>query len=693
MMTAAEELLPTHQYDCYREQAHGGEDHHAHSRLSPQGSSDQAPQPFTDNEANWCPRHGIFRTDAAALTGSFMMESLGNENTRPLSQTNQACTCAKKPERNNKKYRIKLIAGLVLPYFLASLDLTVVATALPFIASHFHKFDQLNWIVTAYTLTSTAFIPFYGQFADVFGRHISLQVALFFTVIGSVLCAAAQSWSMLLLGRALQGLSSAGLSSIILVILADKVTLEENAKNNTLFTIVSGSTYAIGPVIGGYLTDANWRYVFVISIPIAVVSHILLFFILRNELLEGTYFHKGSKWSAIFPALATLDIGGVFLFIVAVGLIILGSSWGGNTFPWGSVQVLAPIIVGGALLPVFFFYEFLLSDGRILARLFPLQSPMLPLNLFSRKDTLVIAVIQFSAGAAMYAVFYFVGIYFTLVEGNPASQAGIQLLYYIPGISVGVYSAMYMCNRSPGQTFWPLLLGSIEEAVGLGVLTWAISASKPKIVSGMMVVTGAGTGSRFMPASLHVAGVWPERLAPAMSLMRFAMPFGGTLALTIMNAVFNSKFTSATSSLALPTSGGISAQDTQSLDAIGQLPSALQATVRAAGRGAVEWAFISILPILCLSILACFVLGNVWVKPPAKKDKAADSTSSGQASGGQSSEKEDTGATTVVYVPYLYALLKGVDRYKVESRRSPATEGRTSASGAQAAKPFIGRGV
>lgn len=219
---------------------------------------------------------------------------------------------------------------------------------------------------------------------------------------------------------------------------------------------------------------------------------------------------------------------------------------------------------------------------------------------------------------------------------------------------------MFMCNRSPGQTFWPLLLGSVEEMIGLSVLTWAVLASRPKIVSGMMVVTGAGTGSRFMPASLHVAGVWPERLAPAMSLMRFAMPFGGTLALTIMNAVFNSKFTSATSSLTLPigdgNSSGISSQDTQSLDAIGQLPSALQATVRAAGREAVGRAFISILPILGVSVLACFVLGNVWVK--AKKDKAAGSTSPGQGSGGQNSEKEVTGASAVVHVPYLYALLK-----------------------------------
>lgn len=221
---------------------------------------------------------------------------------------------------------------------------------------------------------------------------------------------------------------------------------------------------------------------------------------------------------------------------------------------------------------------------------------------------------------------------------------------------------MFMCNRFPGQTFWPLLLGSVEEAVGLGILTWAVLASQPKTVSGMMVVTGAGTGSRFMPASLHVAGVWPERLAPAMSLMRFAMPFGGTLALTIMNAVFNSKFTSATSSLTVSiggsNSGGISAQDTQSLDAIGKLPSALQATVRAAGRSAVGWAFISILPILGLSILACLVLGNVWVNSPAKQDKVASSISVGQGSGGQNSEKESAGASAVVHVPYLYALLK-----------------------------------
>lgn len=130
-MTATEELLPTHQYDYYHEQAHSVGDH-AYSRLSPPESRLHSLQPFTGNEAKWCPQHDVSETDAAGLTGSYMMEPLEGENI-------QACTCAKKPERSSKKYRIKLIAGLVLPYFLASLDLTVVATALPFIASHFSK--------------------------------------------------------------------------------------------------------------------------------------------------------------------------------------------------------------------------------------------------------------------------------------------------------------------------------------------------------------------------------------------------------------------------------------------------------------------------------------------------------------------------------------------------------------------------
>lgn len=184
-------------------------------------------------------------------------------------QDDGKCQICRAEKRAARIYRWKLIGGLVLPDLLSSLDLTIVATATPFIASHFgtpsptsspkssntndrtDKFDQLNWIVTSFTLTSTAFIPAFGQLSDVFGRHAVLQLAMFLMLVGSVLCAAAQTWGMLLLGRALQGTSSAGITNIVRIILADKVSLKDNSKNNSIFAFISGIGYAIGPEIGG----------------------------------------------------------------------------------------------------------------------------------------------------------------------------------------------------------------------------------------------------------------------------------------------------------------------------------------------------------------------------------------------------------------------------------------------------------
>ncbi|KAL2007863.1 hypothetical protein VTN00DRAFT_7845 [Thermoascus crustaceus] len=562
---------------------------------------------------------------------SEMQLKLSSQNDSQKPQ--DSCQIRRKKNHDSRVYRWKLVCGLFLPYVLASLDLTIVASALPFIASHFGKFDQLNWIVTAFNLTSRAFIPAFGQ------------LAMFLMLIGSTLCAAAQTWGMLLLGRALQGTSSAGIMNIIMVILADKVSLKENAKNNTIFAFINGVSYSVGPVIGGYLTNDNWRYCFVISILIAFVSHILIFVLLRKELIKGTHFKEGVRRSSITSALATLDVFGIFLFIFGVGLIILGTAWGGATYPWTSAQVLAPLVV---------------------------------LDLISRRDTLLIAVFEFSGGAALYSVFYFIGIYFTLVEAYPASEAGVQLLYYIPGLGAGVYLAMYMCNVRPAQTFFPLTLGTIAETVGLSVLTWAIRARNTGLVNGMMVLAGAGTGLRFMPASLHIAGIWPEQIASATSLMRFSLPFGGTIGLTIMAET-----------------EGWSTFTTRSLDAIADLPAAQQEAVRVTSRDAVMWAFISIMPIIGISLITGFFLGNMWIKTTARTTTITTSTGtttkqghhdqiqeqSSNASKGRDTSYQENGRTTVdgdddeeeediqhsevIYIPYLYAWFKGdIDSYK-----------------------------
>lgn len=239
---------------------------------------------------------------------------------------------------------------------------------------------------------------------------------------------------------------------------------------------------------------------------------------------------------------------------------------------------------------------------------------------------------------------------------------------------------MYLCNVWPAQTFFPLTLGTIAETVGLAVLTWAVRARATGLVNGMMVLAGAGTGSRFMPASLHIAGIWPEQIAPAMSLMRFSFPFGGTIGLTIMGSVFNNKLDQARSLLG---SGNgdffLHGSNTQSLSAIADLPAPQQKAVRMMGRDAVMWAFISIMPIIGTGLITGFFLGNVWIKNKTTATTTKQRHGQGQA---QQSSSEGLNATSyqenetvradnsddededtiqhseVIYVPYLYAWFK-----------------------------------
>ncbi|RAQ45299.1 MFS multidrug transporter [Aspergillus flavus] len=637
-----------------------------------QSPNDDSPKPVTETKP--CPHSRPFQVElrSRASVENARTSSQGStiEEDRVLvpqglPKSDEKCQVCKKQKHDARVYRWKLIAGLCLPFILATLDLTIVATALPSIASHFNEFDELNWIVTAFTLTSTTFIPMFGQFADVFGRGETLHLSLFLMIIGSVLCAAAQTWGMLLLGRALQGVSDAGLMNVVMIILSDKVSLKESAKTKSLFTLVGGIGYAVGPTVGGYLTDANWRYCFVISIPIAVIAHILVFILLRNELVEGTMFKKGSRLSGILPALATVDIIGSILFIFGVGLIILATAWGGATYSWSAPQVLAPLVVGSICFVLFFVYEYFLEPGRIFARIFPKQVAMLPYSMFARRDTIWLAIVQFSTGAAMYSIFYYIGIYFSLVEAYPASKAGVQLLYYIPGMGVGVYIAVFLCNVWPAQSFFPLNIGTIVSTVGLAMVVYAIHTQNTSLINGMMAITGAGTGLRFMPATLHMVGVWPEKIAPAQSLMRFAQPFGGTLSLTIMGSVFNNKFARAS---VVSGGGGLDVHDTNSLAFIADLPEEAQRSVRLVGRDAIMWAYIAVLPIMGLSLVTGLFIGNVWIKPKSKVDEE------------KREGLEDEGShSEVIYVPYLWALLKGnIDSYKKTNRIIPESNSKSA---------------
>ncbi|ELQ41482.1 hypothetical protein OOU_Y34scaffold00276g7 [Pyricularia oryzae Y34] len=493
------------------------------------------------------------------------------------------CEACVEEKRAARKYRLKLVLGLIFPFALQALDVTMILTRCP--SSHCDYHDDWKCLCTA---------------------------------------APTDAFPVLLLGRGIQGLGCAGISVIVRVIIADKVSLKENAKNWSIFSFTAGMSYAIGPVIGGYLTTAAWRWCFAINLPICVVAIAIIFLVLRKDLLgpvavaprdaeniqqqhhaneEGlqTPPANQARLARFYARLATVDVGGQLLFLFGFGLVVLAMTWAGATYAWNSAAVLTPLLVGVALVVAFVFWERLMAPGGVLALRFPRQKAMLPWDILKNKDVGLLCFINFATGAAMYSVLYFCSIYFTMVKLYDSGQAGVQLLYYTPGLGAGVYLSMFLCNRYPRNTFVPTMFGSIVEAVGVGMLAWALYHEDTPTIYGMMALTGVGTGVRFLSVQLHVIGVFRNSIATVVSLMAVTLPFGGTLGLTIMTTVFNNE------------SGIGSDSPVRNFDVLHSLPEAQRSIVTQQAKMGVVWAFVSIVPIMILCVLAASLLGNVEI--------------------------------------------------------------------------------
>ncbi|KAF7953768.1 uncharacterized protein EAE97_001167 [Botrytis byssoidea] len=555
--------------------------------------------------------------ESAILLESQARNSEGREGgtSEPQAGTSYAepCSLCIQEKKASRRYRWRLTAGLMLPYMVQALDITIIAGALPFIASDFNQLSQLNWIISAFNLTATAFIPAWGQLADIAGRYATLQAALVFTLIGSALCAGApvSAFTMLLFGRALQGLGCSGLLILTKVILADKVSLKENAKNNSVFAIVSGLAYGFGPIVGGALTQVSWRWCFIINIPIALVGMVGVHFLLRPIMLgpqkirrtDDNTEMKGRQ--TFMTRLSTLDFGGQFLFLFGMGLFILALTWAGASYPWSDVKVIVPLVLGSLLLILFLVWEYLMMPGSALAVRYPYRRAMIPFKLILSRNSGLLMYINFITGMAMYAVFYFVDIYFALVLQFSSSEGGKNLLYYIPGLAGGVYLAMFACNVFPRQTWYPLFLGALIEPLGITILAAALSWGHLPTIYGMLALTGIGTGIRLMPGTLHAIGHYPTQIAPLVSMMSLSSSLGGTLALTIMLNIFNNHLSSSGIS--------VSGATTASFSGIATLESAEQDYVRKMAKEGIVLAFYAISAFLWLGVGASVALGNVWI--------------------------------------------------------------------------------
>src|SRR4051812_45286450 len=215
----------------------------------------------------------------------------------------------------------------MLVLLLAALDQTIVATALPTIVGDFGGLEHISWVVSAYLLGQTAVTPLYGKLGDHYGRKRVLQSAIVLFLVGSALCGAAQSLPMLIAFRAIQGLGGGGLIVLTQAAIGDVVPPRDRGRYQGLFGAVFGVSSVLGPLLGGlFVEHLSWRWIFYVNLPLGIVALVVL--------------------GATLPAGVTrsrpvIDYLGAGLLGGALSGIVLVTSLGGNTWPWGSPQVIA----------------------------------------------------------------------------------------------------------------------------------------------------------------------------------------------------------------------------------------------------------------------------------------------------------------------------------------------------------------
>jgi MFS family permease len=524
-----------------------------------------------------------------------------------------------------KKFDWWLMCALAIPVILETLDYTVVATAQPRIASVFNALNLQSYIGTSYLLASTVFLPFFASIADIYGRHFGLQLSLLFFLVGSAFSTGAVNMTMLLVGRGIAGIGAAGLLTIVPTILSDSSSLDTNNIQQFATFFLYSLGFCIGPVIGGFLITASFRWVFAINIPCAALAMVLCFFLLRKRV-------KGSKSSEELGSttsttwiimLALVDWIGTFLFVIGGIFILLALNWGPND-DWKTVRVIVCLVIGVIVFVACILWEVVLewkhqASAVAISALYHVQ-PMLPLELFRSYDICVLQYGCFVSGIVMFVMFYFVAIFMTVVSGLPPDQAGIQLLYFAPGLGGGSLVSIRLIKRFR-QPIYPIIAGLFVMTVGLGLIQMGMQKNVQGLVNGFMCMTGFGVGLTASPNVVQARFLMPNHVAATNALLLFFRALGGTVGLaqcfTVMNAKVNSYIvgqirsgTISGSNLdaleALYNSGGL-----DSIQSLEGLPPVVQQIVRDAFRNGVRWSFISLIPWAGLAVILSLFLSKI----------------------------------------------------------------------------------
>src|SRR3982075_3915535 len=259
------------------------------------------------------------------------------------------------PQRRNF-----IFVALLLGILLSALDQTIVATALPTVVADLGGAGHQSWVVTSYLLASTIVTAIVGKLGDLFGRKFVFAAAVVFFLAGSILCGLAQSMTMLVASRALQGVGGGAIIVTAMALIGEVIPLRDRGRYQGALGAVFGVTTVVGPLLGGFFTDhLSWRWAFWINIPVAVV--VLFVAIVTIPALGKT-------------TRPVIDYAGIVLVGLGASGLTLATSWGGGEYARSSPVIMGLFVASAAALALFVWVERRAAEPILPIRLF--RSPV-----------------------------------------------------------------------------------------------------------------------------------------------------------------------------------------------------------------------------------------------------------------------------------------------------------------------------
>jgi EmrB/QacA subfamily drug resistance transporter len=412
---------------------------------------------------------------------------------------------------NPTRFRLTF-AGLLVAMLLASLDQTIVATALPTIVGDLGGIDQLSWVVTAYLLGATVTMPLWGRASDLYGRKPLFLAAIAVFLTGSALSGAAQDLGQLIGFRALQGLGAGGLMTLAMAIVAEIVSPRERGRYQGYIQLIFVIASVAGPLLGGAFADhLSWRWVFYVNLPIGAAAVALIVSSLRLPTERRP---------------VRIDSTGAALLAAGLTCLLLVTTWGGREYAWDSAEI------GGLAAAAFALLGLFVAQERRAAE------PILPLRLFREPVFVVVSGALFLTTLAFFAVIVFMPVYLQVVTGVSATDSGFLLLPLLLAATASTAASGRVMSRTGRYKAFPVA-GLALMAVGLLLLAQIGAATAPATVAALLVLFGLGFGMVSQVLTVAVQNNVERRdLGIATASANLFRSLGGSVGVALFGAIF-----------------------------------------------------------------------------------------------------------------------------------------------------------